>query len=153
MNLFYTQEKFALMKMSWRRVQDVLIKTNLFALVICLQDIFKMSWSRPIYLSWSSVFKISSRCFQDVLKTSSRRLAKASSSYIKDVFKTYSKRFQNVLQKRLQDDFKRYQQVKLFLLTRLRDVFNTFLWFTVKATEKLIVYLQNLEGWKEFLKY
>ena len=44
-----------------RRLQDVLIKTNIFALVIRLQD----------------VFKTFSRRFQDVFKTPSRRLQDA----------------------------------------------------------------------------
>ena len=54
-----------LQKTSSRRLQDNFIKTNIFALVKRLQ---KTSWSRPIYSSWSYVFK-----------TSSRRLAKTSS--------------------------------------------------------------------------
>ena len=56
-----------------RRLQDVLIKTNMFALALrlqkCLQDIFKTS----------------SRRFEDVFKTSSRRLAKISSRRFQDV--------------------------------------------------------------------
>ena len=36
------------------RLQDVLIKTNIFALALHLQ---KTSWSRPIYSSWPYVFK------------------------------------------------------------------------------------------------
>ena len=62
----------------WRRLQDVLIKTNMFASALRLQ------------------------------KTSSRRLAKSSSRHLQDIFKTY-------------------HQVKLFLLTRLWEAFNTFL--------------------------
>ena len=125
------------MKTSWRRLsssslEDVFIKTNIFALALRLQ---KTSWSRPIYSSWPYVFKTSSRRFQDVFKTSSRRLAKMSSRRFQDVFKTScknvfktsSRRLQDVLQRYLQDVFKTYHQVKLFLLTRLREVFNTFL--------------------------
>ena len=51
---------------SSRRLQDVLVKTNIFVLAIRLQD----------------VFKTSSRRFEDVFKTSSRRLAKMSSRRI-----------------------------------------------------------------------
>ena len=51
--------------------EDVLIKTNMFALALRLQ---KTSWSRPIYLSWPYVFKTSSRRLQDVFRTSSRHL-------------------------------------------------------------------------------
>ena len=81
------------LKMCWRRLsssssEDVLIKTNIFAWVIRLQDVFKTSWSRPIYWSWLYVFKTSSR---RLVKTSSRRLAKTSSIHLQDVFKTSCK--------------------------------------------------------------
>ena len=66
-----------------RRLQDVLIKTNIFGIVIRLQ---KMYWSRPIFSSWSYVFKASSRRLQDVFKTSSRSLAKTSLRRLQDVF-------------------------------------------------------------------
>ena len=52
---------------TWRRFgfqnrwNIVLIKTNIFVLVIRLQDVFKTSWSRPINSLWSYVFKMSSR--------------------------------------------------------------------------------------------
>ena len=113
-----------------------------------------MSWSKPIHWSWSYVFKTSSRRFQDVFKTSSRRLAKTfsrrfqdvSKTSCKNVFKTSSRRLQNVLKassRRLQDivktsckyqdAFNTYHQNKLFLLTRLRDVLNTFLRRTAKT--------------------
>ena len=49
-------------------------------------------------------------------KTSSRRLGQ--DQYI---------RLGYTSSRRLQDVFKTYHQVKLFLLTRLREVFNTFL--------------------------
>ena len=75
---------------SSRRLQGVLIKTNIFALLIRLQ---KTSSSRPTYSSWSYVFKTSSRRFQDVFKTScknvfktsSRRLARMPSRCFEDV--------------------------------------------------------------------
>ena len=50
-----------------RRLQDVLIKTNMFALALRLQDI----------LVKTSIFVLAMR-LQDVFKTSSRRLAKIS---------------------------------------------------------------------------
>ena len=59
--------------------------------------VFKTSWSRSIYV----------------------HLGHISSRHIQDVFETSSRRLQNVS--------KTYHQVKLFLLTRLREVFNTFL--------------------------
>ena len=116
---------------SWRRLLsstsgDVLIKTNIFALVIRLQ---KTSWSRPIYSSWpyvfktscKNVFKTSSRRLADVLKTSSRRpkdifktscqdvfktSAKTSSRHLQDVLKTSSRGLQDILKTSCKDAFK-----------------------------------------------
>ena len=62
------------------------------------------------------------RSLQDVFKTSLRRPAKMSSRHLQDV-----------LQRCLQDFFKTYQHVKLFLLTSLRHIFNTFLRHTAKT--------------------
>ena len=167
--------RLCLQKMFSRCVQDVLIKTNIFALVIRLQktssrrlgqdqyirlsytssrrlqDVFKTSWSRPIYSSWPYVFKTSSRRFQDVFKTSSRRFQdvfktscknvfKTSSRRLQDVLKTSSKRLQDVFKtssRHLQDAFKTYHQVKLLLLTRLWEAFNTFL---RRSFPKMVIY-------------
>ena len=103
-----------------RRLQDVLIKTNIFVFAICLQD---------------------------VLKTFSRYLAKESLRHLQDVLQKMS----------LQDLFKTYHQIKLFFLTRLREVFNTFLRRTAKTiicrgiclghtSEKFMISVQNLQG-------
>ena len=163
------------MKTSWRLLEDVFHlrfwKTSLRHLCqdqdkyICFshtssEDVFKTSWSRPICLSWSYVFRTSSRCFQDIFKTSchdifkmsSRRLAKTSLTYL-----------QHVLQRSLQDVFKTYHQVQLFVLVNtysrsLRDVFNTFVRCTAKTviyrgiclshtSEKFMVSAQNLHEW------
>ena len=75
---------------------------------ICLihtfsEDIFKTSWSRSIFSSWPYVFKMSSKRFKDVFKTSSIHLW-------------------DVLQKCFKGLFKTYHQVKLFFYTSLRDV-------------------------------
>ena len=81
-----------------RRLQGVLIKTSIFALLIRLQKT-KTSSSRRIYSSWSYVFKSSSRRFQDVFKTSSRRfqdIFKTFSRCLQDIFKTSSRCFENV---------------------------------------------------------
>ena len=122
--------RLCLQKTSSKRIQDVLIKTNIFALVIPFQ---KMS-SRPlqdILLDKTNIFVLAIR-LQDVFKTFSRRL--------QVIFKTYSRRFsthlQDVLQRYLQDVFKTNHQVKLFLLTRRREVFNTFL----RRTPKTVIY-------------
>ena len=137
-----TYQTFVLMKTSWRRLpssssEDVLVKTNIFVLAIRLQDVFRTSCHNKT--SCKNVFKTSSRRLQDVLKTSSRHL-------------------QDVLQRYLQDVFKTYHQVKLFLLTSLRDVFNKFLRYTAKTViyrriclghtcEKFMVIVQNLQKW------
>ena len=72
------------LKTSLRRVhQDECIRLNHSS----SEDVFKTSWSRPIYSSCPYLFKTSSKRFQDVLqkrlqdifKTSSRRLAKMPS--------------------------------------------------------------------------
>ena len=136
-----TQQTFVLMKTFWRRLedvfrlrlqktssrclQDVLIKTNMFALALRLQ------------------------------KTSSRRLGQ--DQYIR-LGHMSSRHLQDILQRYLQDVFKAYHQVKLFLLTRLRQVFNTFLRRSFSKTviyrgiclgnttsEKFMVSVQNLQ--------
>ena len=112
------------------RLQDVFKTSFVFVFRRRLEDVFKKSWSRPMYLSWRYVFQTSSRRLQDVSKTSSRPL--------QGVFKTYSRRFEDVLkmslrhlrdilQRYLQDVFKAFHQVNLFYLARPREVLKTFL--------------------------
>ena len=84
---------------SSRRLQDVLQRR----LSRHLQNVFKHVLQK--YLQ--HIFKVSSRCFQDVFKTSSRHL-------------------QDILRRCLQDVLKTYHQVKLLLLTRFQDVFETY---------------------------
>ena len=90
----------------WRPLQDALIKTNIFALLIFLQ------------MTSSRVFKTSSRRFQDIFKTSSR--------CCKNVFKASSRHLQDAFQGCLQDVFKTYYQVKLLLVTQFQDIFKTY---------------------------
>ena len=98
-----SHQTFVLMKTSWRRLeddfvfrrrlQDVLIKMNIFALVIRLQKtssrrLGQDQYIRLGYTSWrrlQDVFKTSSRRLQDILKTSSRPLAKISSRCFQEV--------------------------------------------------------------------
>ena len=96
----------------WGRLEDVLKMSFVFIFRRRLQDVFKTTWARRIYLPYSYVFR--TRLDQDqhfrlqnVFKTSSRHLAKA-----------YSRRLQNI--------FKTYHEVKLFFLTRLQDVFEMY---------------------------
>ena len=120
-------------KTSSRRLQDVLIKINIFVLAIRLQVVFKTSSRRLVKTSsrhlqdvsktfWRGLQDIFKMSCPDILKTSSRLLAKTSSRHLQDV-----------LQRCLQNVFKTCHQVKLFLLTSLQDVFNTFLRRTAKT--------------------
>ena len=89
------EDVFRLQKTSSRRLQDVLIKTNIFILVIRFQ---KMSSRRLGQDQYIRLGHTSSRHLQDVFKTSSRRF--------EEVFKTPSRRLAKILQessKRLQD--------------------------------------------------
>ena len=102
-----SQQTFVLMKTSFifffkRRLQEYILINHTSS-----EDVFKTSWSRPIYSSCPYVFKASSRRFQDVFKTSCH-----------NVFKRFSRRLQDVLRKRLQDVFKKSSR-------RFQDVFKT----------------------------
>ena len=123
-----------------------------------LGDVLKTSWSRPIYSSWPYVSKTSSRRFQDIFKTSSKRLQDVWQKRLQEILKTSWKYLEDVLQKCLQDVFEAYHQVNLFLLKRLREVFNTFLRRSSPKTvmyrgiclgnttsEKFMVSVQNLQ--------
>ena len=169
------QQTLVLIKTSWRRLEGVfrlhLQKTSSRRLDYNqyirlghrsssrrLQDVLKTS-SRRL----QDVFKTSSGRLRDVLKTSSRHLQdifKTSSRHLQDVFKTFWRRLQDVLQRYLQDVFKTYHQVKLFLLTRLWEAFNTFLRRSFPKTiiysgiypgnttsDQFMVSVQNLQKW------
>ena len=97
------------MKTSWRRLetfivfrkclQDVLIKTNIFALVIRLQKRSSRGLDQDQYICLGQA---SSRRLQDFFKTSSRSLAMTSSRRFQDVFsksrkKKSSRHLQDVL--------------------------------------------------------
>ena len=77
---------------------------------------------------------------EDVFKTSSRRLGQEQ--YIRLGY-TSSRRLQDVFKASCQDVFKTYHQVKLFLLTRLREAFNTFL---RRSFPKTIIYREIWPG-------
>ena len=80
--------------------------------------------------------KIYANLCQDFFKKFWRHLAKTSSRHLQDVFKTFWRHLKTS-SRHLQDVFKMYHQVKLFLLTRLREVFNTFLW---RSFPKMVIY-------------
>ena len=117
-----------------RCLQDVFIKTNMFTLALHLQKTSSRRLGQDQYILLGHT---SSRRLQNVFKMSSRRLQDVLSKRLQDVFKTSSRRLQDVLQRYLQDVFKTYHQVKLFLLTRLWEAFNTFL---RRSFPKTIIY-------------
>ena len=118
--------RLRLQKMSSRRLQDVFIKTNIFALLIRLQ---KTSWRRLDQDQYTRLGHTSSRHFQDVFKTAWKNVFKTSSRSFQKVFKTSLRYLQDVFKmssRHLQEVFKTYRQVKLFLLTRFQDVFEIY---------------------------
>ena len=114
-----------------------------------------MSSRRPpdvFKTSCQDFFKTFSRRFEDVFKTSSRCLGKAPARHFEDVFKTSLR----CIAKMSSIPFQDVLLIKLFLLTLLRDVFNTFLIRTAKTViyrsnclghtaEKYMVSVQNLQ--------
>ena len=84
-----SQQTFVLMKTSWRRLsssssEDVLIKTNMFALALRLQKTSsrRLGQDQYIRLGYTSSRRLQDvlqKRLQDIFKTSSRRLAKMPS--------------------------------------------------------------------------
>ena len=150
-----------------RRLQDVLIKTSIFVLVICLQNIFKMASRR--------LGKTSSRHLQDVFKTFSRRLKDVLPVRLQDIFKTPLRRFEDdfktssrrltkMSSRRFHDVLSSYTVLVNKFSRCLQDVFTTFLRCTSKTviyrriclghtSEKFMISVQNLQGWQQFLKF
>ena len=112
------QQTYVMMKTSWRRLsssssEDVLIKMNIFALVIRLQKTSSRRLDQDQYIRLGhtssrrvqDVFKTFSRhlqdvlprCLQDVFMTSCKNVFKTSLRLLEDVLKTSSRRFQDVL--------------------------------------------------------
>ena len=94
------------------RLQDVLVKTNIFVLSVRLQDVFKRFWRRL-----QDVFKTFWRRLQDVLQKRLQGICKTSSRRFEEVFKTSSSHFQDVvktvwrcLQDALQSYFKTFSR-------------------------------------------
>ena len=83
----------------WRRLEDVLIKTNIFTLLFRrrLQDVFSTSSRRFQDVLPRCLQDILRKRFQDVFKTSSRFLENVFKKSCKNVFKTSSRRIQDVL--------------------------------------------------------
>ena len=95
-----------------RRLEDVLIKTNIFALLIRLQKTPSRRFQDVLVKI--NIFILVIR-LQDFYKTFSRRLQDVLQKRLQDNFKTFLGRLQDVLQRCLQDIFKTYHQVKMLL--------------------------------------
>ena len=80
--------------------EDVLKTSFVFVIRGRLQDIFKVSWLRLIYLSWPYIFKTYSR---RLAKTSSRHLQDVLQKRPQDILKTPSRRFAKMFSKPFQD--------------------------------------------------
>ena len=91
-------------RLSHSSSEDVLFKTNMLALLIRLQYVFKTYGFKTYSRRLKNVFKTSCKDVlpRHLLKTSSKRLAKTSWRHIEDA-----------LQRCLQDILKTYHQVKL----------------------------------------
>ena len=151
------QQTFILMKMPFvftfrRRLQDALMKTNIFSLIIRLQKTSsrRLDEDKYILINHTSSVRLGQDQYIRLIHTSSRRL--------EDVFKTSSRRPANTSWWHLQDVLKTYHQVKLFLLASLWEVFNMFVRRTAKTvvyrrihlghtSEKFTVSVQNLQEW------
>ena len=128
-----------ILKTSWRRLsssrrlQDALIKTNIFTLVIRLQ---KTSWSRPIpwfFIRLQDVFKTSCH---NIFKTFSRRLAKTSSRHLQEVFKMFWRR--------LQDVFKTFsRRIAKTSARHLQNVFKTFCKNFIKTSSRRLANMSS----------
>ena len=86
--------RLRLQKTSWRRLEDVFIKTNKFALFnSSSEDVLINSNIFVLAIRLQVVFKTSSR---RLTKTSSKRLVKTSSRHLQDVSKTFWRPLQDV---------------------------------------------------------
>ena len=81
--------RLRLQKTFSRRLQNVLIKTNIFALVIRLQKTSSRRLDQDQYIRLGYT---SSRRLQDVFKMSSRNLRDVFKTSCKDIFKMFSRR-------------------------------------------------------------
>ena len=122
------------------------------------EDFLKTSSRR---LCQDQYIRLSHTSSRRLAKVSSRRLAKASARHLQDVFKTSwtsSRLLLNMSSRHLQDVFNTYHQVKLFLLTRIWEMCNTFLRHTGKmiiykgiclghTSKKFMVSVQTLQAW------
>ena len=105
------------------------------------QDVFKTSWRRLAKTSsrsFEEIFKTSSRHLQDVLQKRVQDVLKTSTRRIQDIFKTSSKCLQEVLQKRLQEIFK--TSSRYFFKIFLQDIFKAYHQVKLFLVTKTVIY-------------
>ena len=94
--------RLRLQNTSSRRLEDFLIKTNIFALVIRLQDVLVKTNIFVVAICFQDVFKTSSRRPQDVLP---RHLQDVLQKLPQDIYKTSSRLFQDIFKTSIKDNF------------------------------------------------
>ena len=138
-----------------RRLQDVLIKTNIFALLIRLQKTSARRLDQDQYIRLDHMY---SRRLQDFFKTSSRRFATTCLRRFQEVFKMFCKNVYKTSSRRLQDVLKMSSRnVQGIFKTSCKDVFKTFSRRIIKlnclpgsriclgyTSEKFMVSVENL---------
>ena len=123
------------------RLQDVLIKTNIFAILTRLQKTSSRRLDQDQYIRLGHT---SSRRLQDVFKTSSRHIQDAFETFwwrLQDVFKTSSRRLAKISSGRFQDVSSSYTVLVNKFSRCLQNVFTTFLRRTAKID--LPIYLDR----------
>ena len=101
-----------------RRLEDVLVKTNIFVLVIRLQDVFKTS-SRNIH----NIFKTCWRRLQDIFKTPCQDVLQKR---FQDIFETFSRHFEGVFKTSWKDIFKMFSRRIIKLNCSCSQAFETY---------------------------
>ena len=103
----------------WRRLEDILIKTSVFALVLHLQKTSSRRLQEVLVKANIFVLAIS---IHGVFKTSCKNIFKTSSRRLKDVLKTFSRRLQDVLKTSSRRLEKRLQVVFMTSSRRLAKI-------------------------------
>ena len=107
----YPSKRWSFVFIFRKRLQNVLIKTSIFALLICLQKTSSRSLQDVFQTSCQDVFKTFSRrlakTFQDIFKMSCQDVSKTSSNVFetscKIVLKTFTRRLAKMSSRRFQD--------------------------------------------------
>ena len=125
------------------RLQGVLIKTNIFALAIRLQDVFK-TFSRR--LEQDHYIRLGHTSSRRPAKTSSRHLQDVLARRLQDIFQTSSrflaKSFQDIFKTSSKDVFKTFSRhiIRLNCLPRSRI-------YLSDTSEKFMISVENLQVW------